>query len=87
VSTSLPTTTLFSPRFIYQRIWSTDSFKVGNRLDFTALGPKVILGVPDGDGPRVMHSPSEQLFHREGGLADIKSPTYGGPTGSYKEAL
>jgi len=56
-------------------------------LDFTALGPKVILGVPDGDGPRVMHSPSEQLFHREGGLADIKSPTYGGPTGSYKEAL
>jgi len=56
-------------------------------LDFTALGPKLILGVPDGDGPKTVHSASEQLFHREGGLADIKQPTYGASTGSCKEVL
>jgi len=73
--------------FIYQRIWSTDSFKVGNCLDFTALGPKLIVGVPDGEGPRTLHSPNEQLYHREGGLADIKQPTYGEPSDIRKEVF
>jgi hypothetical protein len=56
-------------------------------LDFTALGPKLILGVPDGDGPKSVQSPSEQFFHSEGGLADVKQPTYGASTGSRKEVL
>lgn len=73
-------------RFIYQRIWSTDSFKVGNCLDFTALGPKLIVGVPAGDGPRTLHSTSDQLY-REGGLADIKQPTYGEPSDIRKEVF
>ncbi|KAI9447931.1 hypothetical protein H4582DRAFT_1802679, partial [Lactarius indigo] len=74
-------------QFIYQRIWSTDSFKVGNSLDFTALGPKVILGVPNGDGPRILSSPSEQLFYRDDGSAGVKLPTYGEPGDYGKEAL
>jgi hypothetical protein len=56
-------------------------------LDFTALGPKLVMGVSDGDGPKTVHSPSEQLFHREGGPADVKQPIYGAPTGSRKEVL
>ncbi|KAH9049679.1 hypothetical protein EDB84DRAFT_1644041 [Lactarius hengduanensis] len=74
-------------QFIYQRIWSTDSFKVGNSLDFTALGPKLIMGVPNGDGPRILSSPSEQLFYRDDGLAGAKLPTYGEPGDFGKEAL
>ncbi|KAI9467117.1 hypothetical protein BJY52DRAFT_48304 [Lactarius psammicola] len=77
-----------SPQFIYQRIWGTDSFKVGNALDFTALGPKLIMGVPNGDGPRILSSPSEQLFYRDDGLAGVKLPTYGEPADPCgKEAL
>jgi hypothetical protein len=34
-----------------------------------------------------LHSLSEQLFHREGSLADIKQPTYGEPSDTRKEAL
>ncbi|KAH9060934.1 hypothetical protein EDB87DRAFT_1723587 [Lactarius vividus] len=74
-------------QFIYQRIWSTDSFKVGNSLDFTALGPKLIMGVPNGDGPRILSSHSEQLFYRDDGLGVAKLPTYGEPGDFGKEAL
>jgi hypothetical protein len=56
-------------------------------LDFTALGSKLVMGVPDGDGPKTLYSPSEQVFHREAGLADIKQPVYGTPTGTRKEML
>ena len=77
-----------SPQFIYQRIWATDSFKVGNSLDFTALGPKLIMGVPNGDGPRTLSSPSEQLFYCDDGLSGVKLPTYGEPVDPCsKEAL
>ncbi|KAF7297501.1 hypothetical protein MIND_00983900 [Mycena indigotica] len=30
--------------FVYQRVWKTDGFKVGGRLDFDALGPRLIMG-------------------------------------------
>jgi len=73
-------------QFIYQRIWSTDSFKVGNTLDFTALGPKMIMGVPTGD-PRILTSPSEQLFYRDDGLAGVEQPTNGEVLDPRKEAL
>jgi hypothetical protein len=78
---------MLSTNFIYQRIWSTDSFKVGNCLDFTALGPKMVMGVPHVDGPKTSSSPSERLFYREDRLAGGQQPTYGEPTGSSKEVL
>jgi len=74
-------------KFIYQRIWSTDSFKVGNCLDFSALGPKLILGAPIDDGPRTFNNFSERCFHREGELASVKQPTYGAPIDSYKDMV
>jgi hypothetical protein len=77
-----------STKFIYQRIWSTDNFKIGNHLDFTALSPKMVMGVPHGDGPETSSGPSERLFYRgEDRLADVKQPTYGEPTDSSKERL
>jgi len=82
-----PEVDLSSPQFIYQRIWGTDAFKVGNSLDFTALGPKLIMGVPNGDGPRTMTSPSEQLFHRNPGLASVRQLAHGEPVDLRKEAM
>jgi hypothetical protein len=76
-----------SSQFIYQRIWSTDAFKVGNSLDFNALGPKLIMGVPNGYGPRVVSSASERLFHRDHGLAGARQPTLGESVDLRKEAL
>ena len=78
---------ILSPQFIYQRIWSTDAFKVGNALDFTALGPKLVMGAPDGDGPRILSSPSEQLFHHNRGLAGVKQSTHSEAINLRKEAL
>ncbi|KAI0254810.1 hypothetical protein BJV78DRAFT_1183058 [Lactifluus subvellereus] len=80
-----PAADMLSTKFIYQRIWSTDTFKVGNCLDFTALGPKMVMGVPHGDGPRTLSSPSERLFYREDDLAGVKQPRYGELTDSRKE--
>lgn len=54
-------------------------------MDFSALGPKLIVGVPNGDGPR--NSPRERLFYREGGLAGVKQPTYGEPTADFRKEM
>ncbi|KAK7062304.1 hypothetical protein R3P38DRAFT_693584 [Favolaschia claudopus] len=29
---------------VYQRVWRTDTFKIGARLDFEALGPRLVMG-------------------------------------------
>ncbi|KAF8625273.1 hypothetical protein AX15_005469 [Amanita polypyramis BW_CC] len=34
--------------YIYQRIWKTDSLRVGSMLDFGSLSNKVIMGAPQG---------------------------------------
>ncbi|KAJ7167810.1 hypothetical protein C8R46DRAFT_898827 [Mycena filopes] len=33
---------------VYQRVWKSDAFKIGHRLDFEALGPAVVMGVRAG---------------------------------------
>ncbi|KAH9482324.1 hypothetical protein JR316_0004422 [Psilocybe cubensis] len=38
----------FNDSFIYQRIWKCDNFKMGARLDFESLGPKMIMGFSSG---------------------------------------
>ncbi|KAF9462066.1 hypothetical protein BDZ94DRAFT_764436 [Collybia nuda] len=43
----------FNDSYIYQRIWKTDSFKVGARLDFNSLGNKMIMGFSSG-GPQTI---------------------------------
>ena len=38
----------FNDSYIYQRIWKCDSFKIGGRLEFESLGPKMTLGFSSG---------------------------------------
>ncbi|KAJ7784145.1 hypothetical protein B0H16DRAFT_1657909 [Mycena metata] len=33
---------------VYQRVWKSDAFKIGHRLDFQALGPLLVMGVRAG---------------------------------------
>ncbi|KAJ7034139.1 hypothetical protein C8F04DRAFT_1102373 [Mycena alexandri] len=33
---------------VYQRVWKSDAFKIGHRLDFQALGPSLVMGVRTG---------------------------------------
>jgi len=44
--------------FVCQRIWGSDEFKVGSALDFTALGPRTVMGAPTG-GVYTITSPSQ----------------------------
>ncbi|KAI0268153.1 hypothetical protein BC834DRAFT_678804 [Gloeopeniophorella convolvens] len=76
-----------SREYVYQRIWSTDDFKVGSSLDFTALGPKLIMAVPSGNGPKTLTSPSERSFYHDDGPAGAKQPTYGENTNGRKEVF
>ena len=46
----------------------------------------MIMGVPNGDGPRILSSPSEQQFYRDDGLAGIEQPA-GESVDPRKEAL
>jgi hypothetical protein len=38
----------FNDSYVYQRIWKSDSLKIGARLDFAGLGAKMIMGYPNG---------------------------------------
>ncbi|TFK43887.1 hypothetical protein BDQ12DRAFT_596679 [Crucibulum laeve] len=38
----------FNDSYIYQRIWKSDAFKVGARLDFESLGSKMVMGFSSG---------------------------------------
>ena len=57
----------YKDSYVYQRIWKTDTFKVGGRLDFESLGPKMVMafssGVPEtvtvrGPPGGELHSPT-----------------------------
>jgi hypothetical protein len=39
--------------FIYQRLWKSDSFKLGSELNFQTLSSKLVMGVRDARGPQV----------------------------------
>ncbi|KAJ6587799.1 hypothetical protein B0H10DRAFT_812365 [Mycena sp. CBHHK59/15] len=43
----------FSDAYVYQRVWKSDTFKLGARLDFAALGPALVMGVSAG-APRTV---------------------------------
>ncbi|KAF9006741.1 hypothetical protein BDQ17DRAFT_1389501 [Cyathus striatus] len=60
LSSSNPTasyTLPFNDSYIYHRIWKSDAFKIGARLDFDSLGSKMIMGFPSSGGPQTIVQP------------------------------
>lgn len=45
----------FNDSYIYQRIFKTDDFKVGGRLEFNALGNKLVMAFPHCGGPETIN--------------------------------
>ena len=61
-SSSSPASSLNSlqnPSFIYQRLWKSDSFKLGSGLNFEVLSKKFVMGVRDARGPRIESIPQK----------------------------
>ncbi|KAG5648749.1 hypothetical protein DXG03_000096 [Asterophora parasitica] len=48
LSASTPSALPFHDSYIYQRIWKSDNFKIGARLDFEAMSNKTIMGFSAG---------------------------------------
>jgi len=63
--------------YVYQRVFKSDTFKVGSKLDFTTLGNKMVMGYLN--GPPKIYSTSQV----SGGRLERKSS--GGSSGSGKD--
>ncbi|KAJ7506646.1 hypothetical protein B0H11DRAFT_238474 [Mycena galericulata] len=59
--------------FVYQRVWKSDAFKIGARLDFEALGPRLVMGVSDGAPQTVVQEGATQLQAPVGYQRDVKA--------------
>ncbi|RDB19784.1 hypothetical protein Hypma_012899 [Hypsizygus marmoreus] len=44
----------FNDSYIYQRIWKSDAFKIGSRLDFESMSNKAIMGFASPEGPQTI---------------------------------
>lgn len=44
----------FGDSYIYQRLFKLDEFKVGGRLEFNALGNRLVMAFPHCDGPETI---------------------------------
>jgi hypothetical protein len=67
ISSVDPTTSYalpFNDSYIYQRVWKCDAFKIGSRLDFESLGPKMVMAFSSGLPETIMvqnPAPDEEL--------------------------
>lgn len=50
--------------YTFQRIWKSDNFKIGARLDFGTLGSKMIMGYSSGPAKTIVMSQSGEGTHR-----------------------
>jgi hypothetical protein len=65
VDPSTPYVLPFNDSYIYQRIWKCDSFKIGGRLEFETLGPKMAMGFSSGMPETILMPNSPPLdLHR-----------------------
>jgi len=58
----------FSDSYVYQRIWKSDSLKLGARLDFFTLGTKMIMGYSNGPSKTYTVSQTRDKYEAKGGL-------------------
>ncbi|KAF7352243.1 hypothetical protein MVEN_01187700 [Mycena venus] len=69
---STPRPVVASESCVYQRVWKSDAFKIGARLDFEALGPRVVMGAMA--GPPQTVAMENALSSPVGYQRDAKSP-------------
>lgn len=75
----------FNDSYIYQRIYKCDSFKIGARLDFETLGPKMVMAFSSGIPETVTSQSAAALVdedlhsvHSAHSVKDVKSEKRGG---------
>ncbi|KAF5371215.1 hypothetical protein D9758_004118 [Tetrapyrgos nigripes] len=61
----------FNDSYVYQRIFKSDTFKVGSRLDFGTLGSKMVMGYAN--GPAKVYSVSQSQASRLDGKSSAGS--------------
>ena len=63
----------FNDSYIYQRIWKSDSFKIGYRLDFDSLGTKMVSAFSSGASETVLVPTvaQEDLHNRSASISSI----------------
>lgn len=54
----------FNDSYVYQRIWKSDTFKVGARLDFESLGNKAIMGFSSGHPQTIVSTSLPELSRK-----------------------
>ncbi|KAJ3719352.1 hypothetical protein C8R42DRAFT_673570 [Lentinula raphanica] len=58
----------FNDSYIYQRVWKSDSLKIGARLDFHTLGTKMIMGFSNGPPKTYTVSQTRDKYEAKGGI-------------------
>ncbi|KAF7335272.1 hypothetical protein MSAN_02337900 [Mycena sanguinolenta] len=56
--------------YVYQRVWKSDAFKIGARLDFEAIGPRLVMGSPAGPPQTIVMDVLSPVGYQR----DAKSP-------------
>ncbi|KIK64842.1 hypothetical protein GYMLUDRAFT_160769 [Collybiopsis luxurians FD-317 M1] len=60
----------FNDSYVYQRIWKSDSLKLGARLDFFTLGSKMIMGYSNGP-PKTFTASNHRDKHEAKGSIEL----------------
>ncbi|KAJ4479022.1 hypothetical protein J3R30DRAFT_2705992 [Lentinula aciculospora] len=58
----------FNDSYVYQRIWKSDSLKIGVRLDFHSLGAKMIMGYLNGPPKTYTVSQTRDKYEAKGSI-------------------
>jgi len=58
----------FNDSYVYQRIWKSDSLKLGARLDFFTLGSKMVMGYSNGPPKTYTVSQTRDKYETKGAL-------------------
>lgn len=81
----------FNDSFIYHRIYKTDDFKVGGRLEFNALGNRLVMAFPRSGGPETINMRRAPTMSRdqarEKDLESIPEKNAMFPTSQYSHYL
>ncbi|KAJ7265394.1 hypothetical protein B0H12DRAFT_196875 [Mycena haematopus] len=67
---AVPPTPAVDDSYVYQRVWKSDAFKIGARLDFEAIGPRLVMGAMAGPPQTIVMDVLSPVGYQR----DAKSP-------------